>query len=58
MEQAVFAYNEDITVYFPQPGLSTDNSIMIALTGHARADKALLPTGTDVLRADGNRSLA
>lgn len=48
----------EITAYFPKPGLSTDNSIMIALAGHARADRALLPTGTDVLRADGNRSLA
>lgn len=47
----------DVTSYFPKPGLSTDNSIMIALAGHARADRALLPTGTDVLRADGNRSL-
>jgi len=47
-----------VTTYFPKPGLSTDNSVMIALAGHARAEKALLPTGTDVLRADGNRSLA
>lgn len=48
----------DVTVYFPQPKLSTDNSIMIALAGHARADSALAPRGADVIRADGNRSLA
>lgn len=48
----------DVTVYFPQPKLSTDNSIMIALAGHARAESALAPRGSDVIRADGNRSLA
>ena len=46
------------TVYFPQPKLSTDNSIMIALAGHARAASALAPRGADVIRADGNKSLA
>ena len=44
----------DLTVYFPQPKLSTDNSIMIALAGHARAKSALAPRGADVIRADGN----
>ncbi len=48
----------DLTVYFPQPKLSTDNSIMIALAGHARAKSALAPRGADVIRADGNKSLA
>jgi N6-L-threonylcarbamoyladenine synthase len=48
----------DVTVYFPQPKLSTDNSIMIALAGHARADNALAPRGASVIRADGNKSLA
>lgn len=48
----------DVTSYFPGPGLSTDNSIMIALAGHARANSAMLPTGTDVIRADSNKSLA
>lgn len=48
----------DVTVYFPQPKLSTDNSIMIALAGHARAASALAPRGADVIRADGNKSLA
>lgn len=47
----------DATVYFPQTGLSTDNSIMIALAGHARAAGAIAPAATDIIRADGNRSL-
>jgi len=58
MEAYLLTEHPDVTVYFPQPGLSTDNSIMIALAGHARAENALLHTGTDVIRADGNRSLA
>ncbi len=48
----------DLTVYFPQTKLATDNSIMIALAGHARALSALAPRGADVIRADGNKSLA
>jgi len=48
----------DLTAYFPKPGMSTDNSIMIALAGHARSANAILPTGTDVIRANGNRSIA
>jgi N6-L-threonylcarbamoyladenine synthase len=48
----------EVTVYFPQPKLSTDNSVMIALAGHARAASALAPRGADVIRADGNKSLA
>jgi N6-L-threonylcarbamoyladenine synthase len=58
METTLLNTNPEVTTYFPKPGLSTDNSIMIALAGHARAEKALLPTGTDVLRADGNKSLS
>ena len=58
METTLFDTNPEVTTYFPKPGLSTDNSIMIALAGHARAEKALLPTGTDVLQADGNKPLS
>jgi N6-L-threonylcarbamoyladenine synthase len=48
----------DCTVYFPMPGLATDNAIMIALAGHAREHGKLAPAGArDLLRADGNRSL-
>lgn len=48
----------DLAVYFPTPGLSTDNSIMIALAGHARLESALSPAGAGIIQADGNKSLA
>jgi len=47
----------DCEVYFPNPGLSTDNSIMIALAGHAHAASASNLSAAAYLRADGNRSL-
>lgn len=47
----------DCTVYFPSPSLATDNSIMIALAGHARATGALSPAGAADIRANGNKSL-
>ena len=47
----------DCTVYFPSPSLATDNSVMIALAGHARATGALSPAGAEAIRADGNKSL-
>ena len=47
----------DCTVYFPSPSLATDNSIMIALAGHARATGALSPAGAEGIQADGNKSL-
>ena len=46
----------DCTVYFPTPSLATDNSIMIALAGHARAAGALSPGGAEGIQADGNKS--
>ena len=57
-EATFLTEHPDLTVYFPQPKLSTDNSIMIALAGHAHAASALAPRGADVIRADGNKSLA
>lgn len=48
----------DLKIFFPTPGLSTDNSIMIALAGHARLAGALSPKGAQTIRADGNKSLA
>lgn len=48
----------EVTVYFPMPGLSTDNSLMIALAGHARIDSAISPKASHAIRANGNRSLA
>ena len=47
----------DVTVYFPKPGLSTDNSIMIALAGHARLASASNAAAAKYLKADGNKSL-
>lgn len=47
----------DVEVFFPQPSLSTDNSVMIALAGHARAQSALSPAGAEAISANGNRSL-
>jgi len=48
----------DLTVYFPMPGLSTDNSVMIALAGHAKLDSKLTPAAAnDLIRADGNKLL-
>ena len=46
-----------ITLYLPPRNLSTDNSVMIALAGHAHIDRALHGDGTGHIRADGNRSL-
>ena len=57
-ETTFLTEHPDLTVYFPQSKLSTDNSIMIALAGHARASSALAPRGADVIRADGNKALA
>ncbi len=47
----------DLTVYFPNPGMSTDNSIMIALSGHARSKNASNPVAARFIKADGNKSL-
>lgn len=47
----------DVEVYFPQPKLSTDNSIMIALAGHAHLDSARTAGSVALIKADGNRSL-
>lgn len=56
-ESAFLTEAPGVTVYFPQPKLSTDNSIMIGLAGHARSQQALAPRGADVIKADGNRAL-
>ena len=51
-------YDPELTVFFPPRHLSTDNSIMIALAGHARAQNALSFSELADLKADGNLSLA
>lgn len=47
----------DLAVYFPHPKLSTDNSIMIALAGHAHATSAHTFEHTGDIKADGNLTL-
>ncbi len=47
-----------LTLYIPRIALSTDNSVMIALAGHARTEQALSPRNTASIRADGNRALS
>lgn len=48
----------DLTVYFPPQTLSTDNSIMIALAGHAHKDNAQSCEELTTLKANGNLSLS
>lgn len=58
LNKAVLEKFPDVTVYFPKPGLSTDNSVMIALAGHARLSSASNAAAAEYMKADGNRSLA
>lgn len=46
-----------VTAYFPHKKMSTDNAIMIALAGHARALRASNTAAAQLIKADGNRSL-
>lgn len=48
----------DLALYLPDPKLSTDNAIMIALAGHAHAKEALETAEQASIKADGNRSLS
>jgi N6-L-threonylcarbamoyladenine synthase len=49
----------DLQILLPDPELSTDNSIMIALAGHARLEDALSPeVFIESIKANGNRSLS
>jgi len=50
----------ELSLYLPDPKLSTDNSVMIALAGHARSTTPIVPTleALSAIRADGNRSLS
>lgn len=57
MEDVISKEHSEVKVYFPTTGLSTDNSIMIALAGHAKAHKLILPNETYDLRANGNYSV-
>jgi N6-L-threonylcarbamoyladenine synthase len=49
----------DVALFVPEPKLSTDNSIMIALAGHARAAEGRMSdTAIAEIKADGNRKLS
>jgi len=52
--------NNDIKIYFPEKELSTDNAIMIAITGAFNFQKKKYkksPTAIKKVRANGNLSL-
>jgi N6-L-threonylcarbamoyladenine synthase len=63
LRKAIFSLNTslafpDLQVYLPDISLATDNSIMIALAGHARLSEAETPADFAAhAKADGNRSL-
>ena len=57
LQRATHEADPDLAVFFPKPGLSTDNAVMIALAGHARLQSAANPAAAKLIRADGNRSL-
>jgi N6-L-threonylcarbamoyladenine synthase len=46
-----------LKVYFPPRNLSTDNSVMIALAGHAHAKEAGTEESFSSVKADGNLSI-
>ncbi len=50
--------SSDVTVYFPHRSFSTDNAVMIALAGHAKAMTARSGSSVDLIRADSNRTLS
>jgi N6-L-threonylcarbamoyladenine synthase len=55
--EGLLASHPEIEVYLPHRHLSTDNSIMIALAGHAHYATARTAGAIAMIRADGNRSL-
>jgi N6-L-threonylcarbamoyladenine synthase len=55
--EGLLASHPDIEVYLPHRHLSTDNSVMIALAGHAQFATARTAGAIAYITADGNRSL-
>ncbi len=55
--EGLLASHPHIEVYLPHRHLSTDNSVMIALAGHAQLATARSAGAIAYIRADGNRSL-
>lgn len=46
----------DLAIHIPDPSLTTDNSVMIALAGHAHLASAKQPSELTDLRAEGNKA--
>ncbi len=55
--EKLLATHPHIEVYLPHRHLSTDNSVMIALAGHAQVASARTAGAIGLIRAEGNRSL-
>lgn len=55
--EELLASHPDVEVYLPHRHLSTDNSVMVALAGHAHHTTARTAGAITMIRADGNRSL-
>ncbi len=55
--EGLLSTHPEIEVYLPHRHLSTDNSVMIALAGHAELAAARTAGAIAFIRADGNRSL-
>lgn len=55
--EKLLATHPHIEVYLPHRHLSTDNSVMIALAGHAHVATARTAGAISMIRADGNWSL-
>ncbi len=56
-ETRLLVSHPDVEIYLPQRKLSTDNSIMIALAGHAHATTARTKGAITLMQAESNRSL-
>ncbi len=56
-ETRLLESHPDVEIYLPQRKLSTDNSIMIALAGHAHATTARTRGAITLMQAESNRSL-
>ena len=56
-ETRLLESHPDVEIYLPQRKLSTDNSIMIALAGHAHTTTARTRGAIPLIQAESNRSL-
>ena len=56
-ETRLLGTHPDVEIYLPKRNLSTDNSIMIALAGHAHSTTARTAGAIPLIQAESNRSL-